>query len=249
MYGIMRPRIWVFSLCRNEANVIPFYLRHYGSFADRIIVWDDASDDGSLELLRSHPSVLALRWPYETGIDEDAFLRFVYDNYPVAKGMADWCIWCDIDEFIYSPDIFNTLEAASNYEVIQTRGYNMTGDGFPVDDGKSQIWEISQMGVNAPVYSKPIVFRPSATVRWNRGKHALENCDPALSKEPMFKLLHYRYMGAKYTAWKNAKNYARCGLLSGDKGAAWSCSPHHTGEHSPGWAEEAKKVAFNVIES
>jgi hypothetical protein len=64
------------------------------------------------------------------------------------------------------------------------------------------------------------------------------------------KLLHARYFGADYTRSKNAKNYARCGLLSGDKGAAWSCSPGYDGadkEHSPQWAEFARTVAFNVV--
>jgi hypothetical protein len=144
-----------------------------------------------------------------------------------------------------------TIKKCNGTEVIKPDGYNMTGNGLPKDDGR-QIWEIAPMGVAAPVYSKPVVFQPHIKINWIRGKHALENCKPVVNETTPLKLLHYRYMGADYTRAKNAKNYARCGLLSGDKGAAWSCSPGYDGpdkEHSPQWAEFAKTKAFNVIEA
>jgi hypothetical protein len=97
------------------------------------------------------------------------------------------------------------------------------------------------MGVAAPVYSKPVIFDPRIKINWIRGKHDLENCDPVVGRETGMKLLHARYFGADYTRSKNAKNYARCGLLSGDKGAAWSCSPGYDGatRSTLEWAEFA----------
>ena len=32
---------------------VPFYLRHYGTFAEQIHIYDDGSDDGTVELLRA----------------------------------------------------------------------------------------------------------------------------------------------------------------------------------------------------
>ncbi len=243
-------RIIVFTLCYNRAQILPFYLRHYSLFADEISVFDDHSSDGSRELLQANPKVLLRDWPYDTGIDEDLFLKHAYEwNRNAFQGGFDWVIWADPDEFIYAPDVRKVLEESAEFQVIQTKGYNMLGDGLPKDDGKSQIWQIHKNGVSAPVYSKPVVFKAKFKIGWNRGKHALEDCDPHISPEPRFKLLHYRYMGYQYTAQINAKNYSRCGLKNGDKNAAWSCAPDYKGEHSAAWAEKSKKKALNVVDA
>lgn len=244
-------KIIVFVITYNCRDTLPFFLRHYETFADEISAWDDHSTDGTREMLNAHPKVLVREWPHRTGIDEDLFLAHWQEWYPRTRGMFDWVMIVDPDEFLYSPFIKSLLEREMDIgtEVIRSTGFNMVGDGLPKDDGR-QIYEINPMGVHAPVYSKSVVFRPEIRINWNRGKHALEHCNPVLSEEPWLKLLHYRYMGAEYTRAKNAKNYGRCGLLTGDKGAAWSCSPGYDGpdkEHSPQWAEEAKKKAFNVL--
>ena len=240
-------KIIVFSICYNQADILPWFLRHYSSFADEISVWDDHSTDGSRELLAAHPKVKLRDWPYESGINEDLFLQHAYEWYPQAHPTFDWAFWVDPDEIIYGPDILKTLEDSSDYEVLQTKGFNMTGEGLPQDDGKSQIWEVSPWGIHALVYSKPVVFRPGSEVRWNRGKHALESVN-RVSPKILLKLLHYRYMGGQYTADRNAKNYARCGLKSGDKNAAWTCAPGYRGEHSANWADSIKSCRWNVVE-
>jgi hypothetical protein len=71
----------------------------------------------------------------------------------------------------------------------------------------------------------------------------------SVTREPKLKLLHYRYLGYEYTRMKNAKNYERCGLKNGDKGAAWSCAPGYNGEHSPIWAKKAIQNAINVVDA
>jgi hypothetical protein len=244
-------KILVFALTYNNADILPFWLRHYSTFADEISVWDDHSTDTTRRLLSSNPKVITRDWPHRTGIDEDAFLAHWQEWYPKARGHFDWVFIVDSDEFLYADFMLTLLQREMDLgtEVVRSTGYNMMGNGLPQDDGR-QIYEINPMGVAAPVYSKPICFRPHIKIAWNRGKHAVENCNPKMSAEPWLKLLHYRYLGAEYTRAKNSKNFGRCGLLSGDKGAAWSCDPRYDGvdkEHSPTWAQEAQKLAFNVM--
>lgn len=238
-------KIIVFSVCYNESDILPFYLRHYSSFADEISVFDDHSDDGGAALLRTCPKVVFREWPYRNGIDEDQFLNFAYEWYPKAHPSFDWAIWCDIDEFVFHPNIRQALEQAmaDGYEAIKPDGFNMMHEGLPKDDGR-QIWEICNAGVVAPVYSKPIIFRPNCGIRWNRGKHDVEGFNGKILHDSAFKLLHYRYLGYDYTKARNARNYAR---VPGDKGAAWSCRPDYHGEHSPEWAAEALTLAQRIL--
>ncbi len=239
-------KIVVYVLTYNCADVLPWFLRHYRMFADTIVAWDDQSTDGTRELLKREPRVSMRDWPHQSGIHEDVFLAHWQEEYPKAVGEFDWVVIADPDEIIYAPELEWKLwgEQQAGTEVVRSIGYNMTGDGLPPDDGKSQIWEVSQMGILAEVYSKPVVFRPHIKINWQRGRHALENCSPLVSRKPWLKLLHYRFMGHAYTAAKNAKNYDRVG---DDKGAAWSCAPSYKGEHSPQWAEKAKRRARNVL--
>jgi glycosyltransferase involved in cell wall biosynthesis len=243
--------VWVFAICHNDIAILPWWLKHYSEFADKILVWDDDSTDGSKELLAASPRVELFRWPHNTGLDEDAILEFAISAYPMAQGKADWVIWADCDEFIYDPNILAVLEKekADGIQLIQTAGFNMTGDGVPPFRGKRQLWEIRQQGVRSNIYAKPVVFDPARYVRWNRGKHAIVETNAKLSDGPKLKLLHYRYMGYSYTAFKNAKNYSRVGLLSGEKAHAWSCAPTYTGEHSPEWSEIAKGQSINAVEA
>lgn len=257
-------RIWIFTICHNEIEIAPWFLRHYAQFADRILVWDDASTDGTRELLKAHPAVTLYDWPYASGLFEDKNLHHAYDVYPHAHGQADWCMWVDMDEFIYHPRMREILWTNANrpeslgfpamLDVINTQGFNMLGNGLPVNGYEhKQIWEHNPIGVRAPNYSKPVVFSPTAKIRWMRGKHQLEGVTPFGFNVPaQLKLLHYRYLGAEYTRRKNAKNYERCGGSTGDRAAAWTCAPDYDGpdkEGSPQWAEWAKSVAFNVLEA
>lgn len=248
-------KIWIFSVCHNEAPIIPWYLRHYAQFADRILVWDDNSTDGSRELLKAHPLVTLYDWPHKTGLFEDVNLHHAYDVYPSARGKADWCMWVDMDELIWHPQIKYYLATQLNdfTNAVQPRGYNMTGLGLPVNGYEhKQIWEHLPMGVEAPNYSKPVIFKPDVKIRWIRGKHRIENVHVNLHSTLLVKLLHYRYLGAQYTAFKNRKNYERCGGDTGDKAAAWTCGPEYDGptlEGSPSWAATLPGLSFNVIEA
>lgn len=244
-------RIVVISITYNCADVLPFFLRHYGTIADEIAIWDDQSTDGTREILNNHSKVNLRDWPRPgSGIDEMLFLEFSQGIYPTAHASGfDWVMMPDPDEFLYKPDVRGVLEKAQaeGIDVIPAMGFNMLGEGLPKDDGR-QIYEIHKRGMVAPVYGKPIVFRPHIHIRWNRGKHALAECNGKVADKALLKLLHYRYMGGAYTRKRNLQNYSRCGLANGDKGAAWSCSPQWRGEHSVEWAESIKDAGVNVVD-
>ena len=229
--------------------MLPWYLRHYEQYADEIVLYDDASDDGSRTIAACCPLVTLKEWPFQSGLhDHDMMTLWQVAMEDAERDGFDWLAMPDIDEILWHPAGLRAVCSRADqrrYEVIASSGWNMTGDGLPQDDGESQIWELLYTGVRAPVYSKPIIVKPSAAdaISWNLGRHALENCAPKLSP-PMVKLLHYRYLGHDYTARRNARNYARVGP---DKACAWSNAPDYHGEHSARWAEGAKALALNAL--
>ncbi len=245
-------KVWIFSAIRDEVYMVNFFLRHYEKFADEIHVFDDGSTDGTLEILRAHPKVTV--HPINMGgLDEAKMLALAYENYPMARGKADYVMWVDMDEFIYHPRMIEALEyhAAFGCEVIRPLGFNMMG-AVPVDDGHSQIWELLRTGIRAEVYSKPVVFNPAITIRWSHGKHKLESrvLSPILQPDPNFpspfrlKLLHYRYLTEEYTRQRSARQFER----SVSKGSAWGCSPEYQGEHSPGWVTRSLPYIYDVVD-
>lgn len=252
-------KILTVIVTRNCAEMIGFTIRHYTAFSDEIWFYDDESDDGTSGVIcrrqnQDHESACKVwyhEWPHcGSGIDENLFLKFYYERAAEARRSGfDWVIMPDPDEIIYSPLGVRQVLARANprEQLIRPVGFNMVGPTFPVDDGR-QIWEIHKLGIPAPVYSKPIVFRPSWTPRWQRGRHNIECCSVTMGGTPKLRLLHYRYIGREYTARRNATNYDRVGLVNGDKGAAWSCAPNYHGEHSADWAEAVAEKGTNVVD-
>lgn len=238
-------KVWTFSQCHNEAEIIPFFLRHYGLVAERIVVWDDKSNDGSRELLARHPKVDLRDWPFNDKANDFNYASFAHQAYKEARGKADWVMWVDLDEFIYSPNLFRVFDACCHlgYNILTSEGYNMVNDGLPEDDGYSQIWELAPNGIHAPVYGKAVVFQPQIEIAWCLGKHQIESTNGKQTQRNLIKLLHYRYLGYEYTKRRNARNWER----AASKGHAWSSDPNYTGEHSAEWAGKVLKEAFPIV--
>jgi glycosyltransferase involved in cell wall biosynthesis len=117
-------KIWLYTVTHNEAKILPFFLRHYGQFCDRITVFDDKSTDGTQEIVlgREEARQEAAReneatgeapagrnacryvlepYPFSSGLDDRDFIRLATEAYKAARGNADWVIWVDPDEFLY----------------------------------------------------------------------------------------------------------------------------------------------------
>ena len=99
--GINYPIIHVYSVCWNEEKFLPFYLKHYSSFAEKIIVYDNESTDNTLKILKQNPKVEIKT--YKTGNKNDAITKteLLEKSWKKSRGKADWIILADIDELIH----------------------------------------------------------------------------------------------------------------------------------------------------
>ena len=192
-------KIFVFSIMHNEEVLLPYFLKHYETFAAKIFIVDAHSTDRTIEITKQHPKVEILTCPYgETFTEED--VSFCYQNYykAWARHKADWAMCVDGDEFVYHPDIQLALSHArdKSADVIRTTCYTMVADHLPTTKG--QIYEELNEGIRSDAQDKPIIFNPERDLMFTSGRHSLVNRDDLHIVKVKVRLLHYRYLTEDY---------------------------------------------------
>lgn len=226
--------------------MIGYWLRHYEQFAERIIVYDDRSDDGTIQILDAHPKVVRLVAP--SHIDDEYFAR-IFSTQPAAlSSAADWVMCVDADEFVHHPDLVAVLRAAktAGIGVLETTGYQMLADSFPTTKG--QIYEEVTEGVADDMQSKPVVFQPSCPIRFVPGRHSAET-NGARRADVGIKLLHYRFLGRDYAFNRHKRNSDRLSEVNKKMGYGVHNTPGWSGIYSESWYEDALKRKVKVCSS
>lgn len=230
--------IWLFCICRNEARIMPYFLRHYAPWVTKFVFFDDLSDDGTRDIIRSCHTAEVRDWPGSSGINDDQFLQFANEQWKEARGHADWVVWVDADEFVYHPAIKDVLTRYlhEDIEVPQIQGYTMVSKEFPTTAG--QIYDEVRCGFPDGIWGKPAIFRKH--MQWTVGRHGVDYCgfNPKSSANAEIKLLHYRALGVDYLRWRHARNWARVPERCRAMNLGTNCSPGHQGHHGLAWFEE-----------
>lgn len=227
-------KVWLYSIMWNEAQMLPWFLRHYAPWVDKIVVFLEKSDDGSEWLLRSCPKVDLRVWPFK-GLDDEAFLEMVNECYKEARGKADWVAHVDADELLYHPHMPELL-SNKHADVIQAKGYALISEvGWPHDDGHSQLYDLVKTGAPQWNYDKKLLFRPSLDFHHTIGRHTYENKFPRHNGREWtnsgLKLLHCHHVGGiTHTADRNRRNYDR----AIDKKFAWNMTDAHNKKEQVG---------------
>ena len=243
----MLPKIDVYSIMRNEIKILPYFLRHYETFASRIFVWDDDSDDGTREILDAHPQVTILELPFH-GADDVQYVKQIWPQYSkYSNGIADWCMCVDADEFVYCPNLVEKLEELGKAGVkkIRCEGYTMHSSTFPTTN--NQIYDEIKMGWPDCWSKKDVVFTPDITMSWTPGRHG---CVPLrhhpTAKHVGIKLLHFRYMGPEYFLARDKKNCDSMRISFNDKKRG--NLPDGTRGMRYEWYENQKDKLMRVVE-
>lgn len=190
--------------CYNEAEILPFTLRHYATFCQRIVLHDNYSTDDSRKIAKAAGAEVKA-WGVPNVIDEAALCGM--KNNAWRGTTADWVIVGDADEFIYFPQgAFSTLSAYErNLEtVIKPQGFEMFSEDYP--KGGGQIYDLMPLGApDVRWYSKPSLFSPKrvASITYEYGAHRCGGMlkdgtpfgNPTEFTDPPTYLLHYKHIG------------------------------------------------------
>jgi len=142
--------------------------------------------------------------------------------WPKSRGMADWVIVVDIDEFIFHPDLVGYLERCRSAGVSSFRatGYEMVAERFPA--GPEPLVDLITRGTRSAGHDKLCLFDPDALTdtRYAPGR---EGDDPKgrvrWPERPEMLLLHYKQLGLDYVLERSAE--LRRGLKEGDIEHGW----------------------------
>ena len=245
-------QIHLYTLSWNEAEILPFFFRHYDRFVDRYYFFDDGSDDGTLEMLEAHPRV-------EVRKLERAFPSFLLsathvrnNAWKASRGAADWVIATDVDEHLHHEDIRAYLAAckAKGVTWLPALGYQMITERFP-EEG-ALLCRDHRMGVPYRLLDKIAVFDPAAIAETNfvPGRHF---ADPSgrvrYDDRDELMNLHYKYLGAEFVTERYAQLLARLGNDEGDESAAnhWSLHARQVDSWMRDWADKAYDVTDRRI--
>ena len=99
-----KPIVHLYTICWDEADMLGFFFRHYDSWVDRYVIYDDGSTDGSREILSAHPKVELRNFPRT---DPDSFVlshrAMQNEAWKESRHRADWIVVTAIDEHLHVP--------------------------------------------------------------------------------------------------------------------------------------------------
>ena len=105
----MKYKIHAYVVCWNEMDNIPFVVDYWKRFAERVIVYDNGSDDGSVEYLTQYPWI-EVRQFKTNGFDDTANMNIKNSCWKESIGIADFVVVSDLDECLYSPVLESELD-------------------------------------------------------------------------------------------------------------------------------------------
>jgi len=201
MLGVDYPIVHYYALCWNEEKILPFVFDYYDAFVQSFYFYDNDSTDNSEQIIRSKTNAMITKFHTE-GNDNTIKVKIKNNCWKKSRGKADYVIVCDMDEFIFHPQMKEFLLNAMKQKktLFHPHGYEMYAESYPMYKKGCLLTEIVKRGVPSEWYDKCILFDPCGIVEINYepGAHKCfplgcinEVCTPEL------KLLHYKNIGVE----------------------------------------------------
>lgn len=203
-----RPIVDVYTLAWNEERYIEQFCDWY-SFARKITVYDNQSTDKTKQLALSKGCVVQ---DYGDGTNNDFQMNEVKETC-WKNSDADWVIVCDVDEFLYHPNLESVL-ITTDATIIKPEGYQM------VSEVTAPLHTIKK-GVRFSLCDKMVCFKPSKITRmnWDYGCHNANPEGSVIIKNEDVKMLHYHLVDRNYLKKRRIESRNRMSEWNRSNGA------------------------------
>jgi hypothetical protein len=195
-----KPIIHLYAISFNEGVLMPHFLKHYSDFCEKIHIYDNCSDDSTLEICRSFKNVNTIQFDTNNQIRDDIYLKIKNEAWKKSRGVADYVIICDIDELIYCNAIvdFFKISYQDGISIIKCEGYNMITDEIPILS--ENIIQKYPYGVRNYGYDKVLIFDPNKIeeINFDFGAHLCSPIGYIKYSASRILLLHYKYISLEY---------------------------------------------------
>jgi glycosyltransferase involved in cell wall biosynthesis len=199
--------ITLYTFLYNEEHILPYFLKHYSQYVNKIVVYNNESTDSSLQILNDWKECEIEIRDFNTNNQYDEQSLLDLKNNCWKGDDSDYVIVCDVDELLYHPNLIEFINDQPLTDYYTPRGYHMVGDEIPTDYTK-QIYEIIQNGSYDLHYCKDILFKRENVIETNyepgahqsnfKGTKGLINCNVE-----DLKLLHYKWLSPEYVVDKH----------------------------------------------
>jgi hypothetical protein len=222
--------IYIYTIHWQESVMLKYFLRHYLTFADKIIIYDN---DSGYEFWLEHNDLLNDKIEIRTfhsdnEINESNYLAIKNEAWKECKNKGiDWVFVVDCDEIVYNPNMKSELSRLSNegFTMVMPNWCEMITAEIP--DTDKQIYESYQQGnyLTSGHYinnnHKISIFNPNAinNINYEVGCHS---CNPIgrIKVFPLgdFKTLHYKSLGIDYLVERYGRLRERLSEENKEKG-------------------------------
>ena len=207
-------KIDLYTWSWNDQDRLGFLFTHYDQLVRRYVVYDDGSDDQTLDILRANPKV-EIRQTRFIGTG-DSFILSIMPTIQCAwkesRGVADWVIVTEIDEHLHHSDLPGYLASCRDAGItfIPALGYQMVDEAFP--EPAERLCETRGMGAPWHRMSKVNIFAPDAVeeINYTLGRHVAHPTGRIVAPDrDELLLLHYKYLGFERTFERHQACLAR----------------------------------------
>lgn len=227
----MEVKIEVFTLCWNEMAILPFAVDYWARFASHVTVYDNGSDDGSVEFLQKFPDWITVHH-FDTEGHKDNTAHMVLKNkmWKEARGRADLVCVCDLDEFLIIRGDAAIRMVKAGGTICEPNWYELVSETVPeYKEGRllHQLRPCAAMPLRCdrmPHISKAVLFdpnyideinygpgshccKPKGRVRWFGGDIYVLHVNNSLSLK--YKLNRYRLQAARRSASDRHNGYGK----------------------------------------